>query len=76
MKPSEMRGLGAADFDREIAARKKELMELRFQGAMGNLAQPHRVKQLRREVAQLNTIKGELTRGQQTTGTVPVGEGR
>ena len=66
MKPSEMRSLGLADFDREIAARKKELMELRFQGALGNLAQPHRVRQLRREVAQLNTIKGELTRTQQT----------
>ena len=62
MKPSDMRGLGAADFDREIAARKKELMELRFQAAMGNLAQPHRVRQLRREVAQLNTVRGELKR--------------
>ena len=75
MKPSEMRNLALADFDREIADRKKELMELRFQGAMGNLAQPHRVKQLRREVAQLNTIRGELTRTQ-TTGTVLQGEGR
>ena len=59
MKPSEMRNLKAEDFQKEIEARKKELMELRFQGAMGNLAQPHRVKQLRREVAQLNTIRRE-----------------
>ena len=59
MKPSDMRALGADDFQREIESRKKELMELRFQGAMGNLAQPHRVKQLRREVAQLNTIRRE-----------------
>ncbi|WP_019012090.1 50S ribosomal protein L29 [Deinococcus aquatilis] len=60
MKPSEMRSLQAADFKKEIDARKKELMELRFQAAMGTLAQPHRVTQLRREVAQLNTIRGEL----------------
>ena len=66
MKPSEMRNLSDADFAREIDARKKELMELRFQAAMGQLAQPHRVKQLRREVAQLNTVKGELTRAQTT----------
>ncbi|GGR66819.1 50S ribosomal protein L29 [Deinococcus seoulensis] len=62
MKPSEMRNLKADDFAREIDARKKELMELRFQAATGNLAQPHRVTQLRREVAQLNTIRGELSK--------------
>ncbi|UBV43101.1 50S ribosomal protein L29 [Deinococcus taeanensis] len=65
MKPSEMRNLTAEDFAKEIESRKKELMELRFQAAVGNLAQPHRVKQLRREVAQLNTIKGELSKGEQ-----------
>ncbi|WP_412026633.1 50S ribosomal protein L29 [Deinococcus yunweiensis] len=62
MKPSDMRNLKADDFAKEIDARKKELMELRFQAAAGNLAQPHRVTQLRREVAQLNTIKTELSR--------------
>lgn len=59
MKPSEMRNLKSDDFAKEIDARKKELMELRFQAAMGTLAQPHRVRQLRREVAQLNTIRRE-----------------
>ena len=67
MKPSEMRNLSDADFAREIDARKKELMELRFQGAMGQLAQPHRVRQLRREVAQLNTIRGEQGRATRVT---------
>ncbi|GGK41378.1 50S ribosomal protein L29 [Deinococcus malanensis] len=62
MKPSDMRQLKAEDFQKEINSRKKELMELRFQAAMGNLAQPHRVTQLRREVAQLNTIRGEQLR--------------
>ena len=62
MKHSEMRTLSDADFAREIDARKKELMELRFQAAMGQLAQPHRVRQLRREVAQLNTVRGEQSR--------------
>lgn len=36
MKPSEMRELGADKFASEIESRKKELMELRFQAAMGN----------------------------------------
>lgn len=62
MKPSEMRNLSMSDFDKEIASRKQELMELRFQASMGTLAQPHRVKVLRREVAQLNTIRSERQR--------------
>ncbi|AKH16634.1 MULTISPECIES: 50S ribosomal protein L29 [Deinococcus] len=65
MKLSDMRNLQAADFAKEIDSRKKELMELRFQAAVGNLAQPHRVKQLRREVAQLNTILSERSKGEQ-----------
>ena len=69
MKPSDMRQLADADFAKEIESRKKELMELRFQGALGNLAQPHRVQQLRREVAQLNTVRGELKRGATQTQT-------
>ena len=62
MKLSEMRALGADDFAKEVASRKKELMELRFQGAIGNLEKPHRVPQLRREVAQLLTIQTEKNR--------------
>ncbi|WP_425145900.1 50S ribosomal protein L29 [Deinococcus sp.] len=62
MKPSDMRGLDAATFGAEVSARKKELMELRFQGAVGNLDKPHRVAQLRREIAQLLTIQGEHAR--------------
>ena len=62
MKLSDMRQLSGADFAKEIESRKKELMELRFQAATGQLAQPHRVRQLRREVAQLNTIRSEQAR--------------
>jgi len=73
MKPSEMRQLADADFTKEIESRKKELMELRFQAAMGNLAHPHRVTQLRREVAQLNTIRTEQSRAARVA---TVGEGQ
>ena len=62
MKPSEMRNLALSDFDKEITNRKKELMELRFQASMGTLSQSHRVSILRREVAQLNTIRSERQR--------------
>ncbi len=62
MKLSEMRELSGADFEREVQARKKQLMELRFQGAIGQLAQPHQVKLLKREIAQLLTVKAEKER--------------
>jgi large subunit ribosomal protein L29 len=57
MKSSEFRDLKPADIEREVQARKRELMELRFQSAVGQLASPARVKQLRREVAQLLTVQ-------------------
>ena len=63
MKLSEMRGLDAGRFAQEVAARKKELMELRFQGAVGQLEKPHRVSVLRREVARLLTVQAEQARG-------------
>lgn len=69
MKLSEMRELDAADFAKEVAARKKELMELRFQGAIGNLEKPHRVPQLRREVAQLLTVQSEKLGSQSVSGS-------
>ena len=67
MKLSEMRELDAATFAKEVADRKKELMELRFQGAVGNLEKPHRVTQLRREVAQLLTVQSEQLRNGQSS---------
>ena len=59
MKLNEMRALGGADFGREVSARKKELMELRFQGATGQLANSSRVRELRKEIAQLLTVQTE-----------------
>jgi large subunit ribosomal protein L29 len=64
MKLSEMRELEMADFAKEVTARKKELMELRFQGAVGTLDKPHRVTILRREVAQLLTVQTEKQNAQ------------
>ena len=62
MKLSEMRGLDATAFEGEVSARKKELMELRFQGAVGNIDKPHRVSELRREISQLLTVQTEQQR--------------
>jgi large subunit ribosomal protein L29 len=59
LKVSDMRALEGTDLHKEVLNRKRELMELRFQSAIGQLANPSRVKILRREVAQLLTIQGQ-----------------
>ena len=63
LKVSEMRALEGTDLHKEVQSRKRELMELRFQSAIGQLANPARVKILRREVAQLLTVMGQNNSG-------------
>lgn len=62
MKLNELRNIEAGNVSKEIAARKEELMKLRFESAMGQLEKLHRVKQLRKEVAQLLTLQAERQR--------------
>lgn len=62
MKLNELRNIEASSVAKEIATRKEELMKLRFQGAVGQIEKPHRIKQLRKEVAQLLTIQAERQR--------------
>ncbi|WP_034341396.1 50S ribosomal protein L29 [Deinococcus misasensis] len=59
MKLSEIRQLKPAEIVQEVENRKKELMELRFQNSVGQLANPARIRELKREVAQLLTVSTE-----------------
>ena len=59
MKLSEIRQLKPAEIAQEVDNRKKELMELRFQNSVGQLANPARIRELKREVAQLLTVTAE-----------------
>ena len=56
MKLSDLRQLKPAEIAQEVESRKKELMELRFQNSVGQLANPARIRELKREVAQLLTV--------------------
>ena len=53
------RGMDASSLEAEIAARKVELMKLRFQQAVGNIPNPARLNTLRKEVARLATLRSE-----------------
>jgi len=59
MKLSEMRKLSVAELQKEVVARKKELMELRFQASIGQLDKNHRVRETKREIARLLTVLTE-----------------
>ena len=59
MKASEMREKSVADLEQELLNLKREQFNLRMQQGSGQLAQTHRVKEVRREVARVKTILTE-----------------
>ncbi len=56
MDIKDMRGKETDALLKHEADLRKELFNLRFQAAMGNLANPSRVSQVRREVARVITV--------------------
>jgi large subunit ribosomal protein L29 len=56
LKPSEIRDLPLDDIEQRLAETKQELFNLRFQNATGELDNYMRLKELRRDVARINTI--------------------
>ncbi len=63
MKRSEslkaFREMNVANLDKEVAARKEELMKLRFQKVVSTVPNTSRLNLLRKEIAQLLTIATE-----------------
>ena len=56
MKMGEIRKLTTEDLNKKLEENKKELFNLRFSSATGNLEKPHRIKELRHEVARIKTV--------------------
>jgi large subunit ribosomal protein L29 len=59
MKASEIRDLSLDQLDDELVKLKREQFNLRFQGATGQLENTARVRQVRRDIARVQTIAGE-----------------
>ena len=59
MKMADIRKLTTEDLNKKLEENKKELFNLRFAGATGNLEKPHRIKELRHEVAKIKTVLRE-----------------
>ena len=59
VKANDVRGLSPAELEQKKSALEKELFDLRQKKATGTLEKPHQFRTLRRQVAQINTIKRE-----------------
>jgi large subunit ribosomal protein L29 len=56
MKALDLRALDAAELAEKLEETKEELFNLRFQMATNQLDNTSRLRQLRREVARINTV--------------------
>ena len=63
MKKSELNDLKLADLDDMISENQTKLQNLRFQKALQQLEDPLEIRSLKKEIAQLLTIKNELIKG-------------
>lgn len=59
MKMDEIRKKSTEDLNKKLEENKKELFNLKFAAATGNLEKPHRIKKLRHEVARIKTVLSE-----------------
>jgi large subunit ribosomal protein L29 len=62
MKASDLRGRTADELNDQAETLGKEIFNLRFQRASGQLENTARVRQARRDIARIRTILGERQR--------------
>jgi len=67
MKSSEMREKTVDELRGTEQDLRRELFNLRFQGATGEIQNPKRMTHVKREIARVLTIMGEMTRQEAAT---------
>ena len=60
MKASELREMNVEEMQRKVNDLKEELFNLRFQHEIGQLENPNKMKQTRRNIAQVKTLIREI----------------
>ena len=65
MKITDLRTQSDDQLNDQLAQLKKEQFNLRFQAATGQLAKPSRVREVRRTIAQIQTLQNERSRSAQ-----------
>jgi len=64
MRASEIRDLNLDEMNRKVSDLKEELFNLRFQHEIGQLEDPQKMKQTKRDIARLKTIIREVSLNQ------------
>jgi large subunit ribosomal protein L29 len=64
MKTSEIRDMNLDEMQSKISDLKEELFNLRFQHEIGQLENPQRMKQTKKDIARMGTILKEVTLNQ------------
>jgi large subunit ribosomal protein L29 len=59
MKPNEARNLNPEENKEAVGELREELLDLRFQAAVGQATNPRRIRAARREIARLLTVARE-----------------
>ncbi len=63
MKPSEVRGMSIEELAQKEEDLRKELFNLRFQQATGEIQNPKRICTVRKDIARVMTIRSEKLKG-------------
>jgi len=63
MKKSDLKDLNKADIDVKIEENQSKLQKLRFQKALQQLEDPLEIRAIKKEIAQLFTLKNEYLKG-------------
>lgn len=59
MKATELRAMTVEQLNAKLAELKKELFNLRFQHAINQLENPHKLEEVKRDIARVMTVLNE-----------------
>ena len=59
MKTNEIREMSSQDLEKKLKALKQELFNLRFQHAINQLDNPHKIADVKKDIARVKTILNE-----------------
>ena len=62
MNPTELRKKSGSELNEELVELRREQFNLRMQRAIGQLGNPARFKEIRREIARIKTVLNEKSR--------------
>jgi len=56
VKATELRNMSVSDLDKKLAELKDELFKLRFQHAINQLDNPHKIADVKKDIARVMTV--------------------